>query len=264
MKLRLTLIGLTLSGLGALSSANAADMYVPGAAGPGGYKDEPYLAPWAGWYAGANGGYGWNDSNNKLTYDEVVPPLGVFDHSPGFKSNGGFGGGQIGYNWQGIFHPHLVLGLEADIQGAGITGSSQGLFDVLKSDSFHAKSSLDWFGSVRGRLGFAFGSVLVYGTGGFAYGGVDNSVTASGGGETVVMTKNDIQTGYTAGGGVEYLLSPAWSVKVEYQYIDLGKESPSGTSNIGNVYKTPGIQDKFDTVRLGINYHFGSTYEPLK
>src|SRR5258708_7688363 len=116
MKFRDGIFGLTLISALALGafSANAADMYR--AAPAGGYKDEPvYVAnTWTGFYAGVNGGYGWNANS--------------FATDPGFlgelNPSGGFGGGQIGYNWQGVFgHPQLVLGVEADFQGADISDS---------------------------------------------------------------------------------------------------------------------------------------------
>src|SRR5258706_13123413 len=113
MKFRDGIFGLTLISALALGafSANAADMYR--AAPAGGYKDEPvYVAnTWTGFYVGVNGGYGWTPSDSTFGTD--------------FSPSGGFGGGQIGYNWQGAFGlgSHLVLGVEADIQGAGISGN---------------------------------------------------------------------------------------------------------------------------------------------
>ena len=84
----------------------------------GGYKDGPLpFVSWAGFYAGINGGGAWGDSKDLIFTDEV-PGSG---DAGKFQSTGGFGGGQIGYNWQGLWHPHLVLGIEADIQGAGIS-----------------------------------------------------------------------------------------------------------------------------------------------
>jgi outer membrane immunogenic protein len=251
MKVVSGILAATLTGVVALASANAADMYRAPEAG--GYKDTPYVAAnWSGWYAGVNGGYGWNDEVSN----------GLTDDSPhGAKPEGGFGGGQIGYNWQGIWHPHLVLGVEADIQGSGIDGS---FHDVNFGDT--GKTSLDWFGTVRGRVGYAFDRALVYFTGGFAYGGLDKSFS----GPVLTGTPyhyNDTATGYVLGGGLEYKIAPAWSVKAEYQYIDLGKNDLTNPAGLGlsrftgySIYK----EDAFSTVRGGINYHFGSIYEPLK
>src|SRR5215469_18821792 len=109
MKLRVGLIGFTLASLGALASANAADIY----RGSPGYKDVPYVPiDWSGFYVGVNGGGAWSNDNQLQD-----PTIGFGGVSP----SGGFGGGQIGYNWQGIWYPSVVLGFEADIQGSGIS-----------------------------------------------------------------------------------------------------------------------------------------------
>ena len=141
------LLGLSLTSILALP-ANAADIY------RGGLKDGPpppiYVAApiWSGFYIGVNGGYGWTANDGPLAPE------------------GGFGGGQIGYNWQGLFgYSPWVIGIEADIQGAGISDS---VSDVLGSQ----ENSLNWFGTVRGRIGYAAGPALIYATGGFAYGEV--------------------------------------------------------------------------------------------
>src|SRR5215470_8095545 len=160
------LFAFTLTSVVALASANAADM--SRAPDPGGYKDGPAVQSWAGFYIGVNSGYAWSDHTDKF----AQPAFGIFPQ--GINPQGAFGGGQIGYNWQGILHPNLVLGVEADIQGAEIRDGNPGKF-VGQG----AKSNLDYFGTVRGRLGLAFGSSLIYGTGGLAYGGIRNEVTES-------------------------------------------------------------------------------------
>ncbi len=225
MKLVSGILGLTLTSVVALASANAADIYQPSA--PGGYKDGPaYVAVnWSGFYAGVNGGYGWDAKSN----DFLSP-------------SGGFGGGQIGYNWQ---RGNIVFGLETDIQGAGIEDKNV----------FGDKSKLDYFGTVRGRVGYAFDRTLFYATGGFAYGEVQNTyVTLAPFGKF-----SETQTGYTVGGGVEYKINPAWSVKAEYQYIDLG-----ASNLVGPLGQNIGGDTEVHTVRAGLNYHVGVGYEPLK
>src|SRR5262249_36644937 len=127
--------------------------------------------------------------------------------------SGGFGGGQIGYNWQGGWHPNLVLGVEADIQGAGIEDRDANDFGFIGS-------KLGWFGTVRGRLGYAKEGTLLYVTGGFAYGGLDKSFFECG---NVDFRFNRTVTGYVIGGGIETKLSGAWSLKGEYQYLNFGK-----------------------------------------
>jgi outer membrane immunogenic protein len=252
-KCGLGLLGLTLTSVVALVSANAADIYrgEPG----GGYKDGPvYVAnTWTGFYAGVNGGYAWNANS--------------FATDPGFlgelNPSGGFGGGQIGYNWQGVFgHPQLVLGVEADFQGADISDSVTASIPLSKNVTLieNAKSTLDWFGTVRGRLGYAFDRSLVYATGGFAYGHITDEASASltnrvqtiAGGAKIDTTS----TGWVVGAGIEHKLTAAWSVKGEYQYINLGQDSEWAKEN----------SKDFDihTVRVGLNYHVGQGYEPLK
>jgi outer membrane immunogenic protein len=228
MKLRSGLLALTLTSVVALASANAADMYRAPAAG--GYKDGPaYVGVnWSGLYVGVNGGGAWNGGNI----------------DPGFESpSGGFGGGQIGYNWQGVWHPNLVLGVEADFQGADVSGSTPTIFGPFKSE-------LNWFGTVRGRLGYAFDRALIYGTGGFAYGEVKNT-----------FFPTETQTGWVAGGGVEYKLSPAWSAKAEYQFLSLDANDANGAGRLGDAESG---RTEVHTFRVGVNYFVGSGYEPLK
>jgi outer membrane immunogenic protein len=215
------LLGLTLTSAIAFS-ASAADL------SRGGYKDGPVYAAvdWSGWYAGVNAGGGGTSSDGAL--------------SP----SGGFGGGQIGYNWQGALGMghNWVLGVEADIQGSGIDDTALGL-----------KSSLNWFGTVRGRIGYAFGPALVYGTGGFAFGEVENG--------PVLARVSETQTGYTIGGGVEYKFNPAWSIKAEYQFISLDAGDINGAGPLGFTGKD---RSEVDTFRVGVNYHFGRGWDPLK
>ena len=205
------------------AAANAADMYRPAA---GGYKDAPYVGVnWSGLYVGVNGGYGANAAS-------VLPG--------GLDPAGGFGGGQIGYNVQ---RGNIVFGLEADIEGADISDTAG-----------RVTSKMDWFGTVRGRAGYTVGQALVYGTGGFAYGNVKYS--------TVNGSNEETQTGWVAGGGVEYKINPSWSAKAEYQYLDLDASSATGPGSLGN---NPNVdRTQVNTVRVGLNYFVGGVYEPLK
>jgi hypothetical protein len=114
-----------------------------------------------------------------------------------------------------------------------------------------------WFGTLRGRLGYAFGNTLLYGTGGFAYGGVKQQNYAD-----VLFSNDDTRTGWTAGAGIEYKVSGNWSLKGEYQYVDFGKEDLSGTDG----KSMEGPETSFHTAKIGLNYRLGSSssYEPLK
>jgi outer membrane immunogenic protein len=221
MKLVSGILGLTLSSVVALASANAADMYHGPVAG---YKDGPVYAEvnWSGLYAGVNAGYGWNGAS----LDAGAP-----------DPAGAFGGGQIGYNFQ---RGNIVFGLETDFQGAGISDSNLAF----------GKSEMDWFGTVRARLGFTFANALVYGTGGFAYGHVNNTGFPS-----------ETQTGWVAGGGVEYKLAPNWSAKAEYQFLNLDATNVNGAGRLGDADLG---QTEAHTVRVGLNYFFNNAYAPLK
>jgi outer membrane immunogenic protein len=164
---------------------------------------------WGGFYAGANVGYDWG----KITNTAIQPS--------------GFAGGvQGGYNWQS---GQFVMGLEADINASGA------------NDTFAAfKFSNPWFGSVRGRGGYAFNNVLFYGTLGFAYGELR--------GENLGVTEEKVHLGWTGGVGMEVGMTPNWSAKVEYLYMDLGNR----------VYSINGLPNGYEAnmMRFGINYHF--------
>lgn len=196
------------------------------AAAYGGWGDGPSYAVvnWSGLYFGANVGYGWSENADNL------------------DPTGGFGGGQIGYNFQS---GNLVFGLEADFQGSGISDSVPG-----------DKSSLDWFGSVRARLGFAVHNALVYSTAGFGYGQVHNNGCIFNFG-----CGTETQSGWVIGGGVEYKLAPSWSVRAEYLYYDLDAPFSSPVGPLGDGL---GDRTQFSTFRIGVNYFIGQSYGPLK
>lgn len=186
---------------------------------------------WQGLYFGGNAGYGWGNSNSAF-YDGAGGGSGSLDPS------GWFGGAQIGYNAQFNW---LVLGLEADWQGADIGDSS-----TLSGGFSNVTTDINWFSTVRGRIGYAAGPTLIYFTGGWAFADLSQSVNSP----VVSMSKDSVESGYTIGGGVEWQFAPNWSLKTEYLYVDLGDQtlsSPAGT------YTT---ETDFHTVRAGINYHF--------
>ncbi len=256
-----------------VTGASAADMYTAPAGG--GYKDEPYAAvqTWTGFYAGVNGGYAWGKSTVTGTVLDTKPILyscvntcpETLSGSASVDPSGGFGGGQVGYNYQ---RDWLVLGIEADIQGAGIDGSKN--LSLFGGDfTMHGKSELDWFGTIRGRLGYAFDKTLVYFTGGLAAGGVKDSLTVTpyvyGVPESV--SKSSTKVGFVLGGGVEQIINQSWSAKIEYQYIDLGGTTLSASAGCPLDYEGQGVlksDHTYQTVRVGLNYHIQPSYEPLK
>jgi len=240
---------------------------------PGSVKDSGVygiLQPWAGFYLGVNGGYGWTGDGGRV----VTRNSTDFLSTPGPEASGGFGGGQIGYNWQ---RERLVFGVEADIQGADIgdTVSGVGIASDGTSVFFRNRQDLDFFGTVRGRLGYVFGNTLFYATGGFAYGDVTNQIIQPlNGAPYLNLKKSDIATGYAIGAGFETPVSRSWTLKAEYQYIDLSGTVLSGQNICGcttgaTTFTSNDLDGAFNTIRVGLNYrfhdvYFNHGYEPLK
>ncbi len=255
----------------------------------------PPLPPpplWSGFYVGLNAGGTWTSSNSTqvgtVTFGQpgfipaVFPQLAILaSGSVPSRNNGGFiGGGQIGYNWQ-FWGGRLVAGVEADIQGiargnntTNFTTAAVVVGVPVISNTALARS-VDYVGTVRGRLGWLFTpTLLVYGTGGLAYGGVTTNTSIfqagtngfSGFGAT---SFSDTRVGWTAGGGLEWMFMPRWSAKVEYLYYDLGNVSTSGvlTSTFFPI-ATYGITQQTtrfngNIVRAGVNYHFNWGAPPI-
>lgn len=245
------LLGLTVVGAIPLTpmAANAADLYRTPPPQPSYAAPAPYIAPntWAGFYAGINGGYAWSGSGTAIDYSGAVTDL-----SGRAQPQGGFGGGQIGYNFQS---GSIVYGVETDFQGGDISDRVSGV--STGRAGYTSNERVDWFGTVRGRLGYAMGNTLIYGTGGLAYGDLHQHANLGGD----VLSNSGTQTGWVAGGGIEYKINPAWSLKGEYQYVDLGTAK---LTDAANAVTTNSLDTNFHTVRLGLNYHFGGGYEPLK
>jgi outer membrane immunogenic protein len=193
---------------GCTVSAQAADMSY--GRQPSYTVNQPLNAySWAGPYLGGNLGYAWG------SVDNAIP-----------KPSGVQGGVQAGYNWQS---GPLVFGIEGDLQA------------TAADDTFAPwKFSNPWFGTVRGRVGYAFNNVLFYGTGGLAFGELR--------GETFGLSESHTNAGWTAGVGAEFGFAPNWSAKVEYLFVDLS-DSRFTITGVSNGYQ-------FGVLRAGVNYHF--------
>ena len=259
---KFVLMGAAIGALGCGVQANAADL------NGGSFKGSPgaFAAPmWNGFYVGVNGGYGWRDTSDQYSYAGCAGCVPPYLGYGGIGADGGFGGGQIGYSVQGILGtPSLVAGIEADIQGADFSGKGV--------DSFgeSVKTNLDWFGTVRGRIGYAASNTLIYFTGGFAFGGLGQHTSDTYYSPTAIYRFDNTVTGYVLGGGVEYKFNPSWSLKAEYQYLNFGKNDPaliSGGDGSPATASAVGFNigdDAFHTVRVGVNYWVSPTYTPLK
>ncbi|MDX6807012.1 outer membrane protein [Terrihabitans rhizophilus] len=197
--------------------------------------DMPRIAPldvavqqaatdWSGAYAGVNAGYTLGE------FGTFTPAAGA---STSYDGDGAIGGFQIGYNKQ---LGRVVIGVEGDIQASGVDGSTS-LADAP------TQSDLNWFSTLRGRIGYAFDKTLVYGTAGAAVGGIESGTPGGG-------SEDQTAWGLAAGAGIERELTKNLTLKAEYLYLDLeekGFETAAGDQNTewdGHV------------MRLGANFKF--------
>lgn len=271
----------------------------------------PVIVPmWTGFYAGLNAGYNWGTNTNAYSQNwgihngipaaEVPAFMSVSPISmDGVISNtqsGFMGGAQFGYNYQ--YGANIVIGVETDIQGsntygkgrsAGATAGSivdaqEGLFGNYSAiGATRVKAGLNYLGTVRGRIGYLFTpALLVYGTGGFAYGGawaeVDQTASVNtnnpnepefvqggiwnGNGE-----QNQLLTGWTAGAGLEWMFMPNWSLKGEALYWDLGRMNINTASynswGDGIGWGRTNVNYAGVVARAGVNYHFNFASAPV-
>jgi outer membrane immunogenic protein len=232
--------------LGLSAAAFAADLPSRRAA-PAPYVAVPVFT-WTGFYVGVNAGYGFAD-NNRNSYT-----LGTTVYDRDDSRDGFVGGGQIGYNYQiGQF----VLGVEADLQYADLGGNNRNY--VTGTAGYFGNNGIDWFGTVRGRVGFAIDRMLVYGTGGFAYGGSDNDRGYYDGVTAYYSSRDNTRTGWVAGGGVEYAFTPNFTGRIEGLYVNLERDRDVFPTTLAlPAYTGRHNEDSFAVVRAGLNYKFSS------
>ncbi len=208
--------------------------------------DIPLKAPpferhfdWTGLYVGGHSGYGWGGFGQGTN---ALPQQGVlFPHSV----TGLIGGYQAGYNWQ--LSNRWVVGVEADV-------SFTSPLDLPKLTPAPFNTTLDYVGTARGRVGYAFGTLLPYITGGAAFGRTHIDLNNADG--DIVGTKARMHLGWVAGAGLEFAIGGNWTGKVEYNYIDLG----SRTYGLGDVpLPDVAVDPKIHTIKLGVNYKLWDT-----
>jgi len=264
-----------------MHSASAADL----AARP--YTKAPAMVEiynWTGFYIGGNAGYSWGRSSTDVSYFNtvtglpIVPPAGSILGSS-YDMNGAIAGGQAGYNWQ---NNNWVWGVEADIQwsdekGRGIYNCAATLIGGpclpgltflpagVTGTSLTLDQKLEWFGTARLRGGILVSPrVLLYGTGGLAYGSLKTSAalvgaTPAGVAVTSLGSNTETRVGWTVGAGVEGMITQNWTAKLEYLYMDLG------SYNAGSFTLAPASAIRADVhstfrdhiLRVGLNYKFG-------
>lgn len=226
--------------------------------------------PWTGFYAGLNAGYAFGDTNASTTGQAAVNNNTVADGArPAYtrlNKDGFIGGGQLGFNWQDSGSA-IVYGVELDLQDADVRDVRNNVtvgtaFPGTRNNLF--REELEWFGTARGRIGYDLNGILLYGTGGLAYGGVNNSANFSGPLPAAVPQFqggiNNTKYGWTVGGGLEYALDTNWSVKTEYLYYDLGSNSVPvgvipGSGGAGTGYNV-NFNNYGHIARVGLNYKF--------
>ena len=295
----------------ALSASSAFGADVPSKKGP---VVAPAVTPtWTGIYAGLNAGGTWANRSYQIasapsylgSTNTGPNPSGNADYSAaailGIAGSGsanslGFiGGGQIGYKYQ--IADSFLAGVEADIQGIAGNGGGgnywrntsvlgQNLYNHNYLSSASVSTNLDYLGTVRGRAGYLITpTVIVYGTGGLAYGGVNLSFTGAQIGynhnqdyATIspgYKAVNQTQVGWTAGGGFEWMFLQNWSAKAEYLYYDLGSVTTATGYTIAakvrgvdpqiNLINSSQASSRFNgnIARLGVNYHFNTAAAPV-
>jgi outer membrane immunogenic protein len=231
---------------------------------------------WTGFYVGLNAGAAWSMGSRQTTLS--VPTftnnflVASWPGNLGNSNTGFIGGGQAGYNWQtGAF----VIGVETDFDGTTLSKT----FNFVSSPfaattpfpgdtlSVNAKASLDWLGTTRARLGFVAtpdNRLMLYATGGVAYGGGSSSFNAFDLQNNILFTgsPSSSRVGWTIGGGVEYAITNNWTIKGEYLYYNLGSTSFTAVPTGAFATAFPGIvaQNKYtfdgSIVRAGVNYKF--------
>jgi len=237
----------------------------------------PAIYSWTGFYVGANIGYGFGAHHTQ--YDEIanIPGFTIpITGAPGTSVNpkGILGGVQLGYNWQ--VGQRGLVGFEADLQGSNQKDTACAFIvcafetSTVPGDTgtnFHTVThQIDFFSTVRGRVGAVYNNTLFYATGGAAFAEVKQTVDINVTSSTPLFASSPTtkdMIGYVVGGGIEAKLSAGWSVKAEYLYMNLGSINTTfdtGTPPIfANNIVNATVRDHI--VRIGANYHFtAATY----
>lgn len=278
------------------STAYAADLATQAVVTPA-----PTLkSTWTGAYAGLNAGGVWSSdassanstwpsyTNIAFSPASILSAAAVANSSSTGGYNGFIGGGQVGYNFAiGIANTAVVAGFETDIQGVAASNFNSSKSNIAPIPggtgawiaTNNVSATLDYLGTARGRLGALITpDLLVYGTGGLAYGGVSSradiswigapqgSFTAGGSNFYGGGSASNTTVGWSAGGGGEWMFARNWSAKAEYLYYNLGKLSYSSTASrltnlgVASIYSTQtSMAVNGNLVRLGVNYHFDTS-----
>jgi outer membrane immunogenic protein len=234
-------------------------------------QQAPGAFDWSGFYFGLNAGWGQSGDDSVTTTGVAAGNVAnvLANRRPGsldVKRDGFVGGGQVGYNWQ---RGNFVFGLETDLDYTDLSKRSG--FTSTLNDVSSIKQKQYYLGTARARLGYAWDRVLVYGTGGYAYGRYKNEATflSNGAGQPVQFggAHGGMGSGWTAGGGIEYALPTnsmtvfgnAVTLRAEYLYYDLGERTLSVNSvpGVGVGSYASRFENNGNLFRVGLNFKFG-------
>jgi outer membrane immunogenic protein len=246
---------ISVAAIGSGQSGSAADLPRKAPVAP--IVAAPAVTNWTGFYVGGHAGWIRSDVDAAVTFPGLV-----FDpFATSFDASGLMLGGQLGVNYQ---IGSWVLGLEADLSwtnlDGGTTRETTPFLVLVGPINYTATQEMDWFGTVRGRIGFAANNLLIYATGGVAFAELDASsaMTLVVPPPVFVGSASTTKAGWTLGGGLEWAFAPNWSMKGEYLYYDLGDTT---LTTLDPTAPGTAVVTRFDNtghiLRLGVNYRFG-------
>jgi outer membrane immunogenic protein len=231
----------------------AADLPAPALPSP-----VPAIYNWTGVYVGANGG--WADGNSNWTNNcpgcqslstGGGSPLGAGGETGSFSVSGYLAGGTLGFNYQ--IGP-WVYGIEGDFDWTHLTGSSGstcgGLSDAVPPPT-GCETESAWLATVRGRVGYAFNNVLLFGTAGGAVARIKTGLIPPS------TFDSSTEAGWTVGAGIEVGFAPNWTAKAEYLFVDLPNATCTTMTNCGFLAGST-VTFNENMVRVGVNYKFGA------
>ena len=238
-----------LASVGAVALAGTAVAAEPPPAPPPIYVPPVPIFTWTGVYVGAQIGYAWGTTDINLgdNFGDFI--------SFSENNNGVIGGAHVGYNLQ---LSQWVIGLEGDVDGSSL---SKTVSNTLVIDNFlvplSASANLNVQGSIRGRLGYAWDRLLLYATGGVAFGGFNGSIDSPFGYNSISTTR----VGWTVGGGLEYAVTNNWSIRAEYRYTQFGHSTVFANDAFALPIATAvgasgNIKFNENRVQVGVSYKF--------
>lgn len=252
--------GILMQKLGFLAAVAALPLLAPSVSA------QQYDYDWSGPYLGINAGQGHDaefdldaalEVDGSTTFFPGVLAGGTFPTLRTFEGDGTVGGIQAGYNWQSGM---IVLGGEVDVQLSEISSSisipNAPGGAVNNPDGFtDLNFEVDYFTTARARAGIALDRILLYATGGVAYGRVDFDRNYRVGAGEVTDSASSNLTGWTYGAGAEWGLTDAWTVRAEYARVDLGDGNFDTSYSDGTIGRA-NIDTRFDVIRAGVNFRF--------